>query len=334
MADANRVDGEESEIPLMDNSTRKTIEGATVSETMVDASDDVTATVPNPSEDDHGTDKLLISEDRAALARKAYKAGDIAASQAVHVAMSVVAPENHQEEGNYIKGIVFGGLDGIICAFASVASVNGADYTTGVIFVLGFSTLIANAISMAVGELLSEKAEKEWIRNERSREEWEFDNAPEAEISEMVDLYKEKGFSEDEARRVLQIMSRYKDFFVDHMLVHELGIMPPEEGEGSSMEDMKMAAVMFCSFVLFGFVPLLIFVIMSPFSYSGFDPRFLVCCIVTGLTLFGLGVLKSRFSQQSWWWSGGQVLVNGTAAAGVGYAISYGLAAAIPNTCS
>ncbi len=41
-----------------------------------------------------------------------------------------------------------------------------------------------------------------------------------AEIEEMVDLYKEKGFSEEEAKKVLDIMSRNKDFFVDHMLVH------------------------------------------------------------------------------------------------------------------
>ena len=35
-----------------------------------------------------------------------------------------------------MKAVVFGGLDGIICAFASVASVVGASYTTSVIFVL------------------------------------------------------------------------------------------------------------------------------------------------------------------------------------------------------
>lgn len=43
----------------------------------------------------------------------------------------------------------------------------------------GFASLFANAISMAIGELLSEKAERQWIMQERSREMWEFDNAPE-----------------------------------------------------------------------------------------------------------------------------------------------------------
>ena len=35
----------------------------------------------------------------------------------------------------------------------------------------------------------------------------------------MVDLYKEKGFSEEEASTILRIMARNKDFFIDHMLV-------------------------------------------------------------------------------------------------------------------
>src|SRR5437868_4940362 len=43
--------------------------------------------------------------------------------------------------------------------------------------------------------------------------------AAQAEIDEMVDLYKEKGFTEEEAKKILDIMSRNKEFFVDHMLV-------------------------------------------------------------------------------------------------------------------
>ncbi len=38
------------------------------------------------------------------------------------------------------------------------------------------------------------------------------------EVQEMVDLYKSKGFSEEEARDILKIMAKYKNFFVDHMM--------------------------------------------------------------------------------------------------------------------
>lgn len=45
-------------------------------------------------------------------------------------------PISDFRSGEYVKGLVFGGLDGIITAFASVSAVVGANYTTGVIFVL------------------------------------------------------------------------------------------------------------------------------------------------------------------------------------------------------
>ncbi len=39
------------------------------------------------------------------------------------------------------------------------------------------------------------------------------------EIEEMVEIYQEKGFSEEDARKVVGIMARHKDFFLDHMMV-------------------------------------------------------------------------------------------------------------------
>ena len=39
------------------------------------------------------------------------------------------------------------------------------------------------------------------------------------ELEEMVDLYKEKGVDEADARKLIMIMARHKDFFLDHMMV-------------------------------------------------------------------------------------------------------------------
>lgn len=271
---------------------------------------------------------MLNKDGRAGAARDAFAKQDAELSQSVHDMGG--APEEHQDGGEYVKAVVFGGLDGIICAFSSVAAVVGAQYSSAVIFVVGFAGLFANAISMGVGELLSEKAERSWIMKERSREVWEFDHAPEAEVKEMVELYVAKGFSEEEATRVLQIMSKYKEFFIDHMLVQELGIMPPE---GDDSSPLKQGMVMFFSFIAFGLVPLMTYVVLSPVHWTGFDARFLICCILTGVALFILGALKSKFSHQSWWWSGIVVAVNGGFAAAAGFGISYGLQAAIGSTC-
>ena len=63
--------------------------------------------------------------------------------------------------------------------------------------------------------------------NEVKREQWEYDNYLSGEVKEMVELYEEKGFSTEDATRVIELMSQYRQFFVDHMVVQELGFLPP-----------------------------------------------------------------------------------------------------------
>lgn len=57
-------------------------------------------------------------------AREAYATRNAGASRRAH---TQPAPEQHkQEQGQYIKSVVYGGLDGIMTTFAVVAGVEGA----------------------------------------------------------------------------------------------------------------------------------------------------------------------------------------------------------------
>ena len=42
----------------------------------------------------------------------------------------------------------------------------------------------------------------------------------------MVEIYMERGLSEEDATTIINTMAKYKEFFVDHMMVMELGLMP------------------------------------------------------------------------------------------------------------
>jgi VIT1/CCC1 family predicted Fe2+/Mn2+ transporter len=62
----------------------------------------------------------------------------------------------------HIRGIVFGGMDGILTTFALLAAAAGSRHTSSSLtLVIGISTVVADALSMAAGEYLSAKAEAE-----------------------------------------------------------------------------------------------------------------------------------------------------------------------------
>ena len=108
----------------------------------------------------------MITRDLGA-AKRAYADGDVEKSRQAHASPA----EQHQTgQGRYVKSVVYGGLDGIVTTFAVVAGVAGASLSAGVVLILGFANLIADGLSMAIGDYLSTKAENEYAAAERQRE--------------------------------------------------------------------------------------------------------------------------------------------------------------------
>ncbi len=243
-------------------------------------------------------------------ARAAFRSGDLAQMRDAH---SRSAPERHeQEQGQYIKSVVYGGLDGIITTFAVVAGVAGASLSSGIILILGFANLLADGLSMAIGDYLSTKAENEYNRSERTREQWEVEHYPEGEKQELFELYVGKGISADDARQMTDILARYSEAWVDTMMVEELGIVESDESP------FRNAVATFVSFGVFGFIPLVAFVA----SAQGLDLQghaFGTASAMTGAALFCLGALKVRITQRNWFKSGLEMLVVGGLAAVAAY---------------
>ena len=214
-----------------------------------------------------------------------------------------------------VKSIIFGGLDGIITSFSIISSGYASNLPFRFIILLGFSNVLADGISMGHGDYFSEKTENDFIEDQYKREKWEMENYPEGEISEMVNLYNDKyNIPYSDAEKILNYMAKYTDLFVDHMMVVELGLLPPENGD--DWITVKKGTTTFISFVFFGCIPLTVLAISNSFICS-----ILFCILTLGL----LGWVRSYFTKSNRIYNCIITVINGCISASVAYALGYGL---------
>jgi len=232
--------------------------------------------------------KPAEGEDKKDLAkvRDAYKDRDVEASKTEHARKHAAMEPHAGGASDYIKAIVFGGLDGITTTFAIVTAAAGANESWKVVLIFGFANVLADAWSMGFGEFIGGNAERDHYITEREREEWEVDNNIEGEKQEMLEIYQERGFTEEEATTMVDIISRDKKRFVDIMMVEELGLLVDIDDK---WEPLKQGVVMFLSFILFGIFPLLAY-----FGGKGQGPDYVfgISCALTGVGLMLLGAAK------------------------------------------
>jgi VIT1/CCC1 family predicted Fe2+/Mn2+ transporter len=247
--------------------------------------------------------------------------------------------EDHSSElSKYIKDVVYGGLDGIVSIFVTVAasagvSVGGHSFSWLNALVLCLAKLIAGALSMAVGDWLATDAESALAAYEQRREIWEYDNNPEGEIAEMVELYVKKGVPEDTARRIMAILGKHKHAFIDIMMVEELGIPPDAKDESPT----KHALATFVSFGIFGAVPLVAYlvaaILQGHYGWMNLVP-FFVSAGATLLTLVLMGIVKAQATGTGLVWSAVVTVLLGALTAGVGWGTAFGLDWAFPQNAT
>jgi len=269
---------------------------------------------------------------------KSYKDGNVSSLVKAHEEIDLNEVKLHSEDdpgmgGDYIKSFVFGGLDGIVSTFALVAGLSGASATLTTLIAVGLAKVLSDAFSMGFGEFTSATAELESAMILRKREEWETENYEEGEVKEMAALYMEKGVTKQDALTILTVMAGYKELFVDHMMVMEHGVMPPDDSD--RWAPLKQGLVCFIAFVVFGLVPLVGFIIVyliDPTAATGKSDTGKVLGLAYGLTvltLFIMGVTKAKLTgSPKYLKSGFMMIANGSIAGGVAYLVGEVLTAA------
>ncbi|KAJ1452862.1 Ccc1 family, partial [Pelagophyceae sp. CCMP2097] len=247
----------------------------------------------------------------------------------------------------YVKSLVFGGLDGIITTFAVVCAACGAELGARVIVLMGVANLFADGISMGVGDYLSERAEEDCARSVRRHEEAAMRAARAATRARLAAVYRAKYFADaadddDDAQGradavVDALLACGERAVIDALLAVEHGILSDEDdADGSAPRPAGLSAaarkglVTGAAFIVFGAVPLGVFLPRALGSAALADALgltaarvFPLSMVATSATLFGLGVCKGRVARQRPVWAGGEMLLNGLAAATAAYVIGF-----------
>ncbi|MFZ0421324.1 MAG: VIT1/CCC1 transporter family protein [Xanthobacteraceae bacterium] len=212
--------------------------------------------------------------------------------------------------GNYLRDWIYGGIDGAVTTFAIVAGVVGADLSAAVLLILGFANLLADGFAMAAGNYIGTKSESDDYDRVLSIERKHIALVPEGEREEIRQIFSAKGFSGDDLERVVAVITSDLVLWAKTMATEEYGLPPTQRSP------MLAGLNTLAAFILCGCVPLLSYLLAGGFT---------ACVIATGLTFFGVGALKSRWSSVGWLRSGLETFLIGMSAALLAFAVGFGL---------
>lgn len=211
----------------------------------------------------------------------------------------------------YLGEFVYGGMDGAVTTFAVVAGAVGAGLETSVIIILGFANLFADGLAMSIGAYLSNQSEKGQFQKHQSIEYYEVEHMPEKEKEEVREIYRGKGFEGEILEEIVNVITSNKERWVDVMMKEELGMMR------ETRSSFKIGLFTFVSFVLVGFIPLIIYIIdfVHPLDYN----LFFTASVLTGMAFVVIGLLKAYVNHSHKIKAISETLLLGAVAATVSY---------------
>lgn len=208
-----------------------------------------------------------------------------------------------------IREIVFGAQDGLVSTLAVVATVAGATGDRYAVIVAGIATGLAGLFSMAAGEYIGSKSQREIFDGQVAQERHEIVERPGEAEAEVAFMLAEEGLGDEDAARVAAIMARHPEVLLRTMVTRELGILVDEAHGGV----VRGALFMGAAFGLGAAVPVL------PFLFLPIAVALPAALVATGAVLFGIGVIKTRWTQRSPLASGLEVLALAAVAGIAGY---------------
>jgi VIT1/CCC1 family predicted Fe2+/Mn2+ transporter len=208
-----------------------------------------------------------------------------------------------------IREAIFGAQDGLVSTLAVVSTVAGASADRVPVLIAGIATGLAGVFSMAAGEYMSSRSQRQIFEAQIAGEREEVAERPGEAEAEMAYMLEEDGLPRGEASALAGTIAAHPDVLLKTMVEKELGLTG-EHTEGSPFQG---AMVMGTSFGLGAVVPVLVYLLL-PVQLAIW-----AAVAASGGVLFGIGVLKSRWTRQAWVRSGLEILLLGAFAGIAGF---------------
>lgn len=210
------------------------------------------------------------------------------------------------------REFVFGAQDGLVSTLAVVVTVAAATSDRLAVLIAGLASAVAGVFSMAAGEYLGSKSQAEIFDRQIEDERTEVKHRPAEAEAEVAYLFEEEGLPAEEAQRVAAILARHPTSMLATMVSKELGLTYAEQldTQGSPL---RGALVMGGIFAVGGVIPIV------PFLFTHGMPAIMWSAGLTGIALFAMGAVKSRWTGRTWYGSGLEVFSLAMIAGVAGY---------------
>lgn len=183
----------------------------------------------------------------------------------------------------WLRAAVLGANDGLVSTASLMIGVAAARVSDSFLITAGIAGIAAGAMSMAVGEYVSVRAQNDVEESDRLLEIEHLAIDPEGEFLELVEIYVNRGLTPELAREVVEQMHA-KDALEAH-LRDELG-----QFEHTKARPLQAAIASAISFTLGGLIP---------FAGAFAPTAGAVAVSIIGFTLVGLlatGIISARTS--------------------------------------
>jgi vacuolar iron transporter family protein len=209
-----------------------------------------------------------------------------------------------------LRAGIFGMNDGLLSNLSLIMGVAGASVSNHVILLAGVAGLLAGAFSMAAGEYVSMRVQRELFERLLHIEAHELATEPDEELDELQRIYEGKGFPAELARQVAEVVMQDPDIALETHAREELGLDPGQLGS-----PWGAATSSFLTFAFGALIPLV------PFIVGSGTAAVAASIIASAVALLSVGSAMSVLTGRSPWLSGGRMLLVGAIAASVTFGV-------------